>query len=338
MNNILVTGAAGFIGFHIVKRLLEDDCMVFGIDNLNTYYDVDLKLDRLRALGIDIKDKSCITKKQIKGSQFEKFTFKQIDIADQVKLNRLFHSKKFDIVINLAAQAGVRYSITNPNDYIQSNIVGFFNVLEACRQNQIKHLIYASSSSVYGNNDTFPFKELEKIDQPLSLYAATKSSNELMAHSYSHLYKLHTTGLRFFTVYGPWGRPDMAPFIFTKAIMEGKPIKVFNNGNLQRDFTYIEDIIDGIVAVTKKPCQPGDYKIFNIGNNKPENLLYFIEVIEKHTHKKALKELLPMQAGDIYKTCADISLLHEWCGYKPKVSLDKGMGKFIEWYNQYYSL
>jgi UDP-glucuronate 4-epimerase len=338
MKKILVTGAAGFIGFHLVRRLLESGHKIYGIDNLNAYYDVRLKLDRLKELGVDVQDENFLRQKEVDSERYGDFKFLQLDLTDEHRLDVLFEKEKFDVVVNLAAQAGVRYSIDNPKVYVQSNVVGFINILEACRQNNIKHLIYASSSSVYGNRDEVPFSEHDRVDHPISLYAATKKSNELMAHVYSQLYGLPTTGLRFFTVYGPWGRPDMAPFLFTKALFEGKPIKVFNNGDLRRDFTYIDDIIQGVTGIIDKEVAESDYRVFNIGNNHPEKLMDFIQFIEQFSGKKAVLNLLPMQAGDVYQTYADIDLLNKYTGYKPATSLEDGLAKFVEWYKHYYKI
>lgn len=319
----LVTGAAGFIGMHLSKKLLEMGCKVIGYDNLNDYYDVTLKNSRLNIL-----------------NKYENFTFHKADLTDKEYLAKLFAENKINVVINLAAQAGVRYSIENPDAYIQSNIVGFLNILEMCRHHQVDHLLYASSSSVYGANKKIPFSTEDRVDNPVSLYAATKKSNELMAHTYSHLYKIPTTGLRFFTVYGPYGRPDMAYFSFTKAIMEGKPIKVFNNGDMYRDFTYIDDIIDGVTKLIENSAALKNkelpYKIYNIGNNKPVKLIDFIQAIEHALGKKAIKEFYPMQPGDVYQTYADVSDLINDVGFKPDTSIQEGINKFVEWFkNQY---
>ena len=331
-----ITGVAGFIGFHLAKRLLDEDCFVIGLDNLNDYYDVNLKKDRLNII-----------------KQYNKFKFYYADLQDKQALEKIFKENKIDIVVNLAAQAGVRYSIINPDIYIQSNIVGFLNILEMCRHNKIEHLVYASSSSVYGMNVKMPFSVHDNVDHPVSLYAATKKSNELMAHTYSHLYNLPTTGLRFFTVYGPWGRPDMALFLFTDAILNDKPIKVFNYGKMKRDFTYIDDIIEGVVRVLNNPplsnpnwdkekADPGTssapYKIYNIGNNKPVELMEFIETLEKKLGKKAKKEFLPLQDGDVPETYADIDDLVKDFGFKPNTTIDEGIEKFVEWYGEYKSL
>lgn len=332
---VLVTGAAGFIGFHLVKKLAAENFDIVGLDNLNEYYDPRLKYDRLRELGIfsvKTKDKEGFF---VKSETLPNFKFIKMDLIQMERLTHLFEEEKFDIVIHLAAQAGVRFSIESPEVYIQSNIIGFFNILECSKNNKVKHLIYASSSSVYGNNEKVPFSETDSVDFPISMYAATKKSNELMAHTYSHIHKLRTTGLRFFTVYGPWGRPDMAAYLFTKSIIAGTPIKVFNNGELHRDFTYIDDIIDGIIRVMDKSDQSG-YALYNIGNNKPAHLLEFISTIEKYTGKTAKKELLPMQQGDVYKTYADIDALSSAVGYQPSTDIDKGIEEYIKWFTGYY--
>lgn len=317
---ILITGCAGFIGYHLAKSLLNKDNSVIGIDNLNNYYDVHLKENRLEQLKV-----------------FNNFQFVKADIADEKAVNLLFAENKFDIVVNLAAQAGVRYSIDNPRSYISSNIIGFFNILETCRYNPVKHLVFASSSSVYGNQNKIPFTVIDNVDHPISLYAATKKSDELMAFTYAHLYKIPLTGLRFFTVYGPWGRPDMAYFSFTNKIYADESIKIFNNGDMLRDFTYIDDIVHGIeLVIDKAPKGEDPYKIYNIGNNKPERLMYFIETLENAIGKKAKKEFLPMQPGDVYQTYADISELEKDFGFKPKTSIEDGLKKFADWYKEYY--
>lgn len=331
---ILVTGAIGFIGMSLIDRLLETEHEVIGIDNKNNYYEVNLKESRL----INLSGKP-------------RFKFFEGDIADKEFVENIIGNEKVTHVINLAAQAGVRYSIENPHAYIQSNLVGFTNILEACRHNNVEHLIYASSSSVYGANKKMPFSTSDAVNHPVSLYAATKKSNELLAHTYSHLYNLPTTGLRFFTVYGPWGRPDMAYFSFTKNIMEGKPIKVFNNGEMMRDFTYIDDIVEGIVRLIDKKPEPNlefdhlnpdpssshaPYKVYNIGNNEPVKLMDFIRTIEKHVGKEANLEFLPMQPGDVQATYADINDLQKVTGFSPTTSIDEGIGKFVEWYKSYY--
>jgi UDP-glucuronate 4-epimerase len=334
---VLVTGAAGFIGFHLVKQLIKKDYQVVGLDNLNSYYDVNLKLDRLKELGI-ASESAMIYNQQVTSSASGKFTFIKLNLQDRENLPFLFQNEKFDIICNLAAQAGVRYSIENPEAYIDSNVVGFLNLLESCRNYKIKHLIYASSSSVYGQNEKVPFSVEDNVDHPISLYAATKKSNELMAHTYSHLYDFKTTGLRFFTVYGPWGRPDMAMFLFTDAIANGKPIKVFNHGELERDFTYIDDIVQGVFAVIEKEIKESDklYSLYNIGNSKPVRLLDFINEIEKQLGVKAQKELLPMQPGDVDRTYADVESLKNDFNYNPTTPIYEGVEKFINWYNDYY--
>lgn len=320
---ILVTGVAGFIGFNLSQSLLNMGMTVVGIDNINNYYDINLKYARLDLL------KLC-----------EQFTFYNMDLFNKRAIDKLFSDSKFDIIVNLAAQAGVRYSIENPEAYIQSNIIGFFNILEACRYHEVEHLVYASSSSVYGANKKVPFSVDDKVDKPVSLYAATKKSNELMAYTYSHLYGIPATGLRFFTVYGPYGRPDMAYYSFTKAIMEGKPIKIFNNGNLYRDFTYIDDIVTGIMNILPHPPKKDEngapHKLYNIGNNQPVKLMDFIQVLEKCIGKKALKEYLPMQPGDVYQTYADITDLINDFNFKPDTPISVGLEKFVKWYKEYY--
>lgn len=333
---ILVTGAAGFIGFHLSIYLLKRGDDVVGLDNLNDYYDVSLKTDRLDIL-----------------RNHQNFSFIKADLADRAALDKVFAEHRFDRVVNLAAQAGVRYSIENPHAYIDANIVGFMNILEACRHNKVEHLVYASSSSVYGSNTQMPFSVHHNVDHPVSLYAATKKANELMAHTYSHLYEMPVTGLRFFTVYGPWGRPDMALFLFTKAIIGGEPIKVFNNGKMQRDFTYIDDIVEGVVRVCDRVAPPNEnwssdkpdpassrapYRLYNIGNHKPVQLLKFIEIIEKKVGKKAVMEMLPMQPGDVPATCADVEDLMRDTGFAPNTSLEIGVSRFVDWYRDYYKI
>lgn len=336
MKKVLVTGAAGFIGYHLVKSLVQKGYSVVGIDNLNTYYDVQLKLDRLKELGIDTRSPTFVQQEKTQSKNDPELCFWQLDLCDEDNLHQLFEDEKLDIVINLAAQAGVRYSIKNPKAYINSNIVGFANLLEACRHHAISHFIFASSSSVYGNQEKIPFEETDAVDRPVSLYAATKKSNELMAYTYSHLYELPVTGLRFFTVYGPWGRPDMAPFLFTKNILSEKPIKVFNNGDLIRDFTYIDDIVEGIIKVLELKVKKSEYNIFNIGNHQPVKLQDFIRTLEQHLKKKAIKENYPMQEGDVYKTFASIDLLNARTGYQPTTDITKGLEKFVKWYKDYY--
>jgi len=331
----LVTGAAGFIGHALCKRLVEAEFPVYGIDNINNYYDPNLKLDRLIDLGIDTADD---LDQAVISTTCANFSFQKLDITDSRNLLLLFEVEKFDIVVNLAAQAGVRYSIDNPETYIQSNLVGFANVLEACRQFNIEHLIYASSSSVYGNNNKVPFSVNDRVDKPISLYAATKKSNELMASSYSHLYDLQTTGLRFFTVYGPWGRPDMAIYKFTKAIFNKKKIEVYNYGDLSRDFTYVSDIVDGVLKViTQSLIHKSLNKIYNIGLGKPVSLMEFINTIQEAIGKEALIDYLPMQDGDVYRTYADISEMRKDYNYDPKFELAKGVRNFVEWYSQYHN-
>ncbi|CAM1370262.1 Protein CapI [Tenacibaculum litoreum] len=333
---ILVTGAAGFIGFHLSQKLLELGHVVVGIDNINDYYDVNLKYARLKKLGVERKSAE-IYYKEITSSTNEKFKFIRLNLEDKKELFQLFTTESFDVVCNLAAQAGVRYSIENPNAYIQSNIVGFLNILECCRHHEIKHLVYASSSSVYGMNKKVPFSEEDIVDNPVSLYAATKKSNELMAHTYSHLYKIPTTGLRFFTVYGPWGRPDMAPILFADAISNDRPIKVFNNGDMERDFTYIDDIVEGVKRVIEKPVEERDlYKVYNIGNNDSVKLLEFITQIETSIGKEATKEMLPMQMGDVKKTWANVDGLIKDYNYSPNTSLSTGIKEFINWFKDFY--
>ena len=340
---ILVTGAAGFIGFHVSKKLVERGHEVVGLDNINDYYDPELKYDRLKVLGIDGKKvKEFNTFLQSRLPDFS-FSFVRLDLADRQALPQLFSSQKFDIVCNLAAQAGVRYSLENPEAYVDSNIVGFLNILECCRQNAIEHLVYASSSSVYGLNEKIPFETSDSVDHPISLYAATKKSNELMAHTYSHLYGFATTGLRFFTVYGPWGRPDMAMFLFTDAILNNRPIKVFNNGDMERDFTYIDDITEGVVRIIEKKksadnSRKGDYKIYNIGNNSSVKLLDFISAIEQNLEKIAKKKFLPMQPGDVERTWANVDDLIKDYDYQPNTTIEKGVSAFINWYKKYYQI
>jgi len=332
---VLVTGAAGFIGYHLCLRLLKEGLQVTGIDNMNPYYDVGLKESRLAQL-----------------TSHGNFTFYKLDLSGKDALENVFLKKEFDVVVNLAAQAGVRYSLKNPQAYIDSNIIGFTNILECCRHNEVKHLVFASSSSVYGANTKMPFSVHDNVDHPVSLYAATKKANELMAHSYSHLFGLPCTGLRFFTVYGPWGRPDMALFLFTDAILEGRPIKVFNHGKMTRDFTYIDDIIEGVARIMKRVPQPDPkwsgrnpdpgtsytkYRIYNIGNNNPVELIKFIEAIEETLGKKAIKEFLDLQPGDVVSTYADVDDLIREVGFKPQTPLETGIKRFVEWYKDYYA-
>lgn len=335
---ILVTGAAGFIGSKLMETLAKRGDEVVGADNINDYYDVRLKYGRLRNAGFDVTDEDMEWGTMIQNARYPNCRFVRLSIDNKESLDRLFATEHFDKVMNLAAQAGVRYSITNPYAYLQSNIVGFLNILEACRNFEVKHLIYASSSSVYGLNTKVPYSEEDKVDSPVSLYAASKKSNELMAHSYSKLYGIPCTGLRFFTVYGPWGRPDMSPMLFANAISQGKPIKVFNNGDMIRDFTYIDDIVNGTVkAIDKVPvaneCPNGvAYKVYNIGCSNPVRLMDFIHEIESALGKEAQKVFLPMQPGDVYQTNADTTRLETEVGYKPSVTLHEGIQHFIEWY------
>lgn len=349
---ILVTGTAGFIGFHLAKRLLERGDEVVGLDNINDYYDVNLKYARLAELGIS-RHPELDSGPLIQSSTYPRHKFIKVNLEDRENINTLFESERFDAVCNLAAQAGVRYSLENPYVYIQSNIVGFANILEACRNHNVKNLCYASSSSVYGLNTKQPFKTTDKTDTPISLYAATKKSNELMAHAYSHLYGIAATGLRFFTVYGEWGRPDMAPMLFADAILHDKPIKVFNHGDMSRDFTYIDDIIDGIVKVIDNPAKPlchseldsesdlppdrstAPYKIYNIGNSAPVNLMNFIEILEKTLGKKAKKKLVDMQYGDVESTYADTNDFASDFGYKPHTDLTEGIVAFADWFRKF---
>lgn len=346
---ILITGTAGFIGFYTAIKFISENYEVVGLDNINDYYDINLKYSRLNETGIikeDIK-----YGKLIKSKIYSNYKFIKLQIEDKDEILKLFETEKFDYVCHLAAQAGVRYSIDNPYVYFQSNINGFLNIIEACKTTGIKHLVYASSSSVYGLNKDMPFSTSHNVDHPISLYAATKKSNELIAHTYSYLFKIPTTGLRFFTVYGPRGRPDMALFLFTKAILEDKPVNIYNNGNMIRDFTYIDDIVEGIFRVVNKPAEANPdwsdknpdpasssvpYKIYNIGNGNPVQLTDFIKAIEKAIGKKAKKNFMPMQPGDVQKTFADISLLIKDFDYKPNTNIEKGVGEFIKWYKNYY--
>lgn len=336
IKKILVTGAAGFIGFHLSKKLLETGAAVVGIDNLNDYYDPSLKEARLAQL-----------------TPHSQFTHVDVDIADRSGMEKLFSQHRFDAVVNLAAQAGVRYSLINPHSYVDTNLVGFVNILEGCRHTEVKHFVFASSSSVYGANTKMPFSVHQNVDHPVSLYAASKKSNELMAHTYSHLFGLRTTGLRFFTVYGPWGRPDMALFLFTKAILEDRPIDVFNHGKMKRDFTYIDDIVEGVFRVIHKqpeanPDWSGDdpdpatsycpYRIYNIGNNRQEELMRYIEVLEKCLGKTAEKNFLPLQDGDVPATYADVDDLVRDVGFKPNTSIEEGIQRFVDWYRSYYAV
>ncbi len=331
---ILVTGAAGFIGYHLCEKLISIGHEVVGLDNINGYYDINLKMARLRELGISTVYEHKVAISEKHGNNFHFF---KINLEDQIQLPLLFKKYSFDVVCNLAAQAGVRYSIEEPMLYVESNIVGFMNLLECIRHNNISKFIYASSSSVYGNSDKVPFVTDFNVDKPISLYAASKKTNELMAHTYSHLFNIQTIGLRFFTVYGPWGRPDMAMFLFTDAIMNDKPIKIFNNGELYRDFTYVDDIIDGLLATIIK-SNDQKYAIYNIGNSKPEKLLDFVESIEECIGKKAKKEFLPMQPGDVERTWADVSAIKEIYNYSPKVDIKEGVSRFIDWYKNYFNI
>jgi len=348
---ILVTGTAGFIGWHLANKLIERGDEVVGLDNINDYYDTDIKYSRLEVAGIERNDVEWNT--LVKSNQHENYSFVRANLEDKQFIDELFKEQKFDKVCNLAAQAGVRYSIENPYAYLESNVVGFLNILEACRHNKIKHLSYASSSSVYGLNEVMPLSEKDNVDHPISLYAATKKSNELMAHTYSHLYGIPTTGLRFFTVYGPWGRPDMALFLFTKAILENKPINVFNHGNMIRDFTYVDDIVEGVVRVIDNPPlgnpkwsgktpDPSNsisqYKIYNIGNNNPVKLIEFIEALENKLEMKAEMNLMDIQPGDVAATSADVSLLENDLGYKPQTKIEEGITKFVDWYKDYFKV
>ncbi len=332
---ILVTGASGFIGFHLCEKLMETGFKVVGLDNNNAYYDVNLKYDRLKELGIQRSEAEIYNKKS-QSERYSNFSFINLNLEDRKNLPLLFEQEKFHLVCNLAAQAGVRYSLENPDVYIDSNVTGFANLLECCRHYDVQKLVFASSSSVYGQNKKVPFSTDDKVDFPISLYAATKKSNELMAYTYSHLYGLETIGLRFFTVYGPWGRPDMAMFLFTDAIEKGEPIKVFNHGDLERDFTYIDDIIEGITLIINSEKE-SKYSLYNIGNSKPVRLLDFITEIENHLGKKAEKEMLPMQPGDVEKTWADVTSLKNTYGYNPSTSVQEGVGKFVQWYKEYYN-
>lgn len=334
---ILVTGCSGFIGMHVAEQLLLRGDEVIGLDNMNDYYDVALKQARLNQL-----------------NAYPNFRFFQLDLANREGVAELFASERPEGVVHLAAQAGVRYSVDHPEVYLDSNLLGFGHILEGCRQSQVQHLVYASSSSVYGGNQKIPFSEQDQVDSPVSLYAATKKANELMAHTYSHLFGIPTTGLRFFTVYGPWGRPDMSPFLFTRAILENRPIQVFNHGDMMRDFTYIDDIVKGVIKTLDKPpagldvcdssvCRPNSeeltpYRIFNIGNNAPVQLLDYIAELEKAWGKQAIKELRPMQAGDVQKTMANTDRLEDWVGFKPETSLAEGIERFVAWYRDFYQV
>ncbi len=348
---ILVTGTAGFIGFHVANRLIKDGNTVVGIDSINEYYDRNLKFSRLAFAGFE---NSLITyNKRLQSAVFDTYSFYQLQLEDKENLEKIFEAERFDVVIHLAAQAGVRYSLINPDAYLNSNINSFLNILECCRHHPIKHLVFASSSSVYGLNNEIPFDTNQNTDHPISLYAASKKANELMAHAYSHLFAIPSTGLRFFTVYGPWGRPDMALFIFTKNILEGKPISIFNNGEMMRDFTYVDDITEGVVRIMNKPPKQDDswsssgseissssapYKIYNIGNNAPVKLIDFVEAIEKELGIKAIKDFLPLQPGDVPSTYANVSELVSAVGYKPSTSIRFGVHEFVKWYKMYYKV
>ncbi|MBW1861668.1 MAG: NAD-dependent epimerase [Deltaproteobacteria bacterium] len=348
---VLVTGTAGFIGSFTAERLVRRGDEVIGLDNINDYYDVNIKYGRLERDGIDRSkaDKGEL----VQSTKYPGYRFIRMHLEDRAGLEQLFFDEKFDMVCHLAAQAGVRYSLTNPHVYIESNITGFLNILECCRHHDTKHLVYASSSSIYGLNEKYPFSTRDNVDHPISLYAATKKSNELMAHTYSHLFEVPATGLRFFTVYGPWGRPDMALFIFTRAILEGRPIDVFNHGKMKRDFTYIDDIVTGIIKVLDKPPQgepawsgkdpdpsrsPAPYRLYNIGNNSPVGLMDFIEAIEKSIGRKSEKNFLPMQPGDVAGTWADVDGLVEDFGYAPSVTIQEGIDRFIKWYLDFFGI
>ena len=348
---ILITGTAGFIGFHLARKLIDKGYEIIGLDNINDYYDVNVKYGRLKETGID-KEKIEYNK-LIQSSKNQNYKFIKLNLEDRGNLQKLFEEEKFDKVCNLAAQAGVRYSLENPYAYIDSNIVGFINILECCRHNKIKGLSYASSSSVYGLNENQPFSTSDCVDHPISLYAASKKSNELMAHTYSHLYDLPTTGLRFFTVYGPWGRPDMALFLFTKAILENRAIDVFNNGNMQRDFTFVDDIVEGVTRVIENPpkgysnwdganpdpsSSKAPYKIYNIGNNNPVKLMNFVGAIENKLGIKAEKNFMPLQAGDVPSTFADVADLVKDLDYKPETTIQEGIDKFIDWYRDFFNV
>ncbi len=332
---ILITGTAGFIGFHATNKFLEKGHSVIGIDNINDYYDVNLKFARLENAGIS--QSQIEYNKVVQSTLYKDYRFIKLNLEDRENLEAIFKAEKIDAVLNLAAQAGVRYSIQNPYSYIQSNIVGFLNILECCRHYSIKHLVYASSSSVYGKNAKIPFSEDDRVDNPVSLYAATKKADELMAFTYTNLYGFNTTGLRFFTVYGPWGRPDMAPMLFANAIIKGEPIKVFNNGNLSRDFTFIDDIVEGVVRVVEtEPSESANAKVYNIGCGHPMQLMDFIHTLETAIGKKAEMNFLPMQQGDVYQTYADTTKLENDFGYKPKTLLKDGIERFVEWYKEFY--
>lgn len=339
MKKILVTGVAGFIGFHVAKKLLsETGTEIIGLDNINDYYPMTLKFERLKALGVH--PDFVRYNQAIRGKEHERFKFVRMDLTDEKSLMDLFQEHAFDSVVHMAAQAGVRYSIDNPMAYIQSNVVGFNNILEACRRFPVRHLVYASSSSVYGLNKSLPFSVSHRVDQPASVYAATKKSNELMAHTYSHLFGIPTTGLRFFTVYGPWGRPDMAPMLFTKAILNGDAVNVYNNGKMARDFTFVDDAANGVIKVLGTVPGPNEnnvpYRVYNIGNSKPVQLMEFIDILAEELGKGVKMNLMPMQDGDVVSTYADISQLEEEVGYKPKTTIAQGVRQFVRWYLDLY--
>lgn len=348
---ILITGTAGFIGFHLANRLVQEGEEVLGLDVINDYYDPQLKFDRLAFAGID--QQSVEYGKKVQSNKYTNYRFIRLDLQDRQGMEDLFADESFDVVVNLAAQAGVRYSLQNPHSYVENNIMGFLNILEGCRHHKVGHLVYASSSSVYGLNSKMPLSTSENVDHPISLYAASKKSNELMAHTYSHLFGIPTTGLRFFTVYGPWGRPDMALFLFTEAILNNQPIKVFNHGEMIRDFTYVDDIVEGVVRVIRNPpagdeawnaFQPNPaksnapFQVYNIGNQDPVKLMDFIEAIEKKLNLKAEKIMLPIQPGDVPKTHADVADLVEDLEYRPSTSITEGVGHFLDWYYNYYQI
>ncbi len=337
MKTVFITGVAGFIGYHLAEKLIEKNIKVVGIDNINDYYTVQLKYDRLKELGINQEFASNFGQKVLSSKYEEKMIYYRMNLEDKESLAQLFKEYSFDAVVNMAAQAGVRYSIENPDAYGQSNLVGFLNILECCRNYNVKKLLYASSSSIYGNSSDVPFSTNQNVDHPISLYAATKKANELMAHAYSHLYNFQTIGLRFFTVYGPWGRPDMAMFLFTDAILNHQPLKVFNHGDLSRDFTYIDDIIQGIDKILEDKNTNEKYQLYNIGNSKPVQLMDFIKEVELSTGEKAILEMYPMQAGDVNQTWADVQELKDKFGYNPNYPVDKGVYNFVQWYRKYYN-
>ncbi|MDM1042787.1 MULTISPECIES: NAD-dependent epimerase/dehydratase family protein [Empedobacter] len=337
MKTVFITGVAGFIGYHLAEKLIEKNIKVVGIDNINDYYTIQLKYDRLKELGINQEFASNFGQKVLSSKHEEKMIFYRMNLEDKESLAQLFKTYSFDAVVNMAAQAGVRYSIENPDAYGQSNLVGFLNILECCRNYNVKKLLYASSSSIYGNSSDVPFSTNQNVDHPISLYAATKKANELMAHAYSHLYDFQTIGLRFFTVYGPWGRPDMAMFLFTDAILNHQPLKVFNHGDLSRDFTYIDDIIQGIDKILEDKNIKEKYQLYNIGNSKPVQLMDFIKEVELSTGEKAILEMYPMQAGDVNQTWADVQELKDKFGYNPNYPVDKGVYNFVQWYRKYYN-